>query len=121
MAVSWNVVGAFAVAVLIGVATVLRLGGVVVEDAGVPDGMVRTGKVCETCACGRPCVSVAVTVTLVCVPVVAPAALMWTTPLGLVVESVDEVISTAPSGVVPEVPPTATFDISARTFWPATS
>jgi hypothetical protein len=62
VAASWKVVGVFT-AVLTGVATVFRVGGVVVEEVAVPDAMVRTGKVCEVCV--PSAVSVAVTVTLV--------------------------------------------------------
>ena len=99
-------------AVFTGEGTVLSSGAVVVLVVVVPLGMVKTGKVSEVCEWST--VSVAVTVTLVWVPAVTlePVASMWITPLGLVVESVDEVIVTGVSGVVLELPPTATLVMS---------
>ena len=69
-------------------------------------------------------VSVAVTVTLVCVPAVAFVALMWITPLGLVFESVAWVMVILLVGEVPRPPERAvpvTSVMSCRILKPETS
>ena len=61
--------------------------------------------------------SKAVTLTVEVSPAVAPVVSMWTTPLGLAVESVAEVIVTAPTGSESSPPPlvvTGTLSMSAR-------
>ena len=86
---SWNVTGVLT-GVATGEVTGLSMGAVEVGSLPVADGMVITGKVWNVWVLLT--VSVAVTVTFVRVFAEAPLALMWITPSGLVVDSVDEVM-----------------------------
>jgi len=82
-----------------GVATVVSRGMVVVGSFPVCEATARTGKVRLVVVPST--VSLAVTVTLVCEPAVALVASMWTTPPGLVPETVTELMIGLLTGVSP--------------------